>query len=674
MIPDGPLGNEPHDQANFTRDPSRARPESCLQFSLLRLVCPSDGAKWKLLMMSVVKFTGVLALGGCLAALAEDVSRLAEPAAASKTARVSIALTADDGGWPVVTPEQQPRLDALSFQRGESRVSLDGVTMRLDPDTRALTFTTHGREVVLTSALFPDFAAKIADQSQAVVHLDALRHFLTLEAAKQNSQPVTVRLSDGSRAEIAPAASAALDVFTDGSFTFSAQGEVYAITADGQPLHLSAHSPPLSGGPLQTVAGRDGTRRWDRLRPVTEVTLAGNLEHEVRVRLGGEAFRLVENETRHVTLPNGSAADFEFRGADHLLAWTVTKGDFRLAVTGFSGWKAIALTGQSGAVQWDAETRVIDLHNPGSGRPLLVTLPGQNFARLDAHAVFQFAPLSPASFATAAAGGPVSLYNALTKQETPLERANLLFKAGQPVLARSATLPAITLAWQTSAPLELTGTLGRFVVAPGADQTIAAGGNAKLDVHYEATGRVTLKATVGDYQLQLQEPRHWSLALPAGEEITFERQSGHGQLTAVAAAGNTTVLELVTAGEFSPRLSPNARVTFWLGPENSLLASASGTLAFYEAAGAGTEGALAFVPPLRLPPRPGTTPVAFGKQDDHFDVSQIHAPVEATNEPAVSFVPDSRPSLTLGGTPPRTVQPFSQIAAPRILQPPATGF
>lgn len=267
------------------------------------------------------------------------------------------------------------------------------VSLRVTNSTDEILVWGSCRNVCLGGWGFDGWNAQIPQGNQITLRPDLRQGVVDVAAGAGNTKPIAMTFIDGASVKLQPGTGGRLDVMKDGSYVFSARGSVAARNSDGQESFLTDNTLPLTGGPLVEVKDAAGNVQKVRLSPTVGVTITGNPGGEFVVKAGGQEVRVGVGQSKSVTLPNGAGMVLTQDPSGDALLFSVAKGDFRIAVDGMDGVRAVGLTGDNGVLRWNSGEHWVDVGNGGASRPIVVGLPGGASAGISAQGGVRFSGL-----------------------------------------------------------------------------------------------------------------------------------------------------------------------------------------------------------------------------------------------------------------------------------------
>jgi len=263
-------------------------------------------------------------------------------------------------------------------------------------------------------------------------------------------------------------------------------------------------------------------------------------------------------------------------------------------VNGITGWTALMLSDESVAMQWDLGTRTIDLRNTTENRAVLVSLPSKTVARVATGATFQFSGITLNTFATAATGGEVVLYDTRIGRDTALHSSNQLFNGGVPAgLGEGEGRERVTMSWDTGSPLQLSALKSQASVDVNGKALLKDLDNNSVSVRYLESGEVEVQAIAGNYTLRIESLNGMSIDLPQGQIVYLTLDQKQGTFVVRANDDNVRPVGVTTLEGYSPQLPASKALNFNLAKGTGVFkaTSSQGNLEFFEKAGSSTQGA-----------------------------------------------------------------------------------
>ena len=544
---------------------------------------------------------------------------MGSPRVAAEAVRVELS-----GGQNPLVLEATVNHQAIDFGRDNLAVR-DGLSLRRNPASTCFSLKGGETETAVEVHGFPGWIASLPPHAQLLLCLRPDPHQLDLVVSDGSAASVRFQLPDGARAEARPGARLRFDQFRDESYTLSGRGSIDAENSDGAKVILSENQPPLTGGPLVTRSDK-GQRHLERQVPTIEATISGVIGNSLSLQIGERKWTIQPRGKLAVDLPNGSALSFQQDLAAYALRWQVAKGDVRLSIEQIPGWKAIARSGDSGAMIWDGASRSIDLKNTGPEAGLVVSLPNDCWARVDPRATFQFTHVNFSAFATAAFGGAVRLWNSRTTEETDLVPANLLFQTGKVIPKTIASVVAenkISLFWRNGGALSVHGVFGLHQLTAGTSQVLTDKEARELEVSYSSRELVTVTARAGAFEIDPEPIPHWRCVVPEGNSVNFLLGRAGASFTIRAGADNLSPLEVKSPEGQTAMLSPGSALNF-SSPSGSLADNPQGAVVFFTGEGSGQQGSFGLAP--GEPSQIGIRASGFDEFLDLIEVPRISQP------------------------------------------------
>ncbi len=532
------------------------------------------------------------------------------PAQTNAPARTALTFGVDKQGALTVSTDHQAPQSLAGFNAHANSSEAKGLNLAMLSDGRSIQITSASREAVVEFSGFSGMAMRVPLGDQVRCAPDFKRLLIDFETAAANStNAVLFRFSDGGKAAVSAGSSARFDLFKDESYYFSGHGRVEAVNADGRSLVVNPLRGPLTGGPLVKVKDKAGIEHMQRLSPIKHVRILGEMMDTLDVQLDVEQTKLKQDETRSMTLANGSKVMLKLDPKYHTLNWSVEKGYFMFHVVGIGCFTAAGLTDQAANQQWDTSSKSVDLSNRSptntvpANQVILSTMSVSAFAGVYPQSLFQYAQLTDCdNFAASGTGNRVTLYSSATGQSFDLAQGNVLFQAGQIVGGAATSKPTLSLSWQPGSALDLRGPMGIKVVKPDTEVNFDVQEVGQFGVKYGSGGAITVTANAGSYSVTVQPINGWSFDVPEGSSVRFDYDPSKGTFTVRADAGNAGSISANSGEGFLPQLTPDSTLTFVVGNATSSLAGSQGTIIFYEAAGGGSAYAFGKGPaPVSLP-------------------------------------------------------------------------
>lgn len=495
--------------------------------------------------------------------------------------------------------------------------------------------------VEVSSAQFPGWAVELPPKQSLSFGFDYPAQTLHLQSSDLNRMPAFLTFPDGASAEMDGGADARLEFMDDGTYAFFGAGSMRGKNADGAEVRFGNVFPPLFGGRLIAPPTNQPNARFTRASPVTQLTLVGQIETGLSVKVGTEVIPLSAEE-RNVVAPNGAMVSLRLNPQTRTVDWTVKRGLFRINVDSFRCWKALGTSGQSASMQWDTNGILMEIKNKnGRGafqKTLLVNLnPSLNVAVGDS-ATFQYGRTGDcATFVTSATGGETTLYNAQTGRYVRLDEGNMNVISGHPdrfnLDAAAAPKTPLRLSWNSDEQVEVKGPDGGCTVGIDGEQSFAASPGAEVKVVYLGKDNLSVRAESGGVSLTPDFMPNISVEVSEGAAVTLGYDRGSDIFRVQPDARNLSPVGLRTPTGFFPQINAGARLTLVINRSSFSASGNEGAIVFSEAAGAGASTPLG---PQggnirTLPSGRGEIPL-LGGATQNLDVSRIEEPSVTTLE------------------------------------------
>lgn len=462
----------------------------------------------------------------------------------------------------------------------------DGVT--LQARNEAVRFSSARRPLVFEVAGPGGFRGTLPSLAEAEAIL--AKDGASITAGSANRANIRLEFSDSAQAELPPGGSGRAEFFGNATYAFAGSTNVTATTADGQTLRFGRGAGPMLGGPLVRQTDARGTPRLSRASPLVRVDFSGSPEREVLVQSAALSGALLVGQDRLLTFENGAQALLRHDAAGAAVHWKVLRGVVQFGIGGFSCWRAVANSGQSGTLQWSAERRVADLkHGPGDGF-VNVQLSGRISASVAPGATFQYAQFQDCGSFSTGALGDVVLHDRESGESIPILQSAITYNEGQRTgpgaAARPGTWHPVGLSWDSDARVMLRGAGSTYPVNAGMEDTIHFASD-ELHARYDSNGALTLRAVDGNFTLVPAFLPDLSVDIPDGGALVLRLNRQRLLFTAQAAEDSGASLRVVHGGQTYMYLSGEARITVVLG-QNSLIPEGSPAWIFFEGAGGET--------------------------------------------------------------------------------------
>lgn len=508
-----------------------------------------------------------------------------------------VGLLAQEAAIPVVDLDPEPRVVVRIYsnggecylqvdQTGEGRplksfsttpeaVMIGEISFRGIADGVEMTPTKRTARVTVDA--FGNWSAEVPKGQTLRVTADCEGNLVGMSAPADNSLPIALQFPDKGHASIGPGGTATYESFGGEFYVLSASGPVTATSADGQEYVYTNPVPPMFGGGLLESVGPDGEKVVERLSPATDLYLVGGDGKPVQVRMNGQLHDIPDNGPLVLTDPKSGSIALSYNPKDFSLNFDVpTKGLFRLKVDEVPGFRVLALSGQSGGMEWLTSSKSISVKNNSEARQightdvLNVQLTTRINAVLPAKSTFQYAQLgSVTSFATAASGGTVSLFNSASQELTRLDTQNHLFEGGSP---RSLTgtgfdqpLSRVKLNWDNENEAFLTGNQGGLSVSTSAKRKVYSASGYQLEANYTETGELILTSLIGNFAVQPSFVDDLQLEIPQGHSVVLNLQRRQFLFTATPEPDSGSAFRASTASGFNTSFGGQQKLTIILG-------------------------------------------------------------------------------------------------------------
>ncbi|MGV3774406.1 MAG: hypothetical protein ACO1QB_16010 [Verrucomicrobiales bacterium] len=513
--------------------------------------------------------------------LAEGVSAgLANPTSPKETGLMAeaevpptkVTLISSEDGLQVKVGENAP-LPASSIQ---SPISQDGARLRVNNGSLVMQAGTHG--ISLESETIKDWKVSIPKNNSLEITIDIQKAFFDFRTPASNGQKIEMRFPDEGQASMGAGSTARYDHYKDGTYCFSARGDVAGESSDGMKFKFSPNMPPMLGGALQEQLDEKGVKKMHRATPAVPLIIIGDPNQKLSIRIGDQQVELTPGESKTLTTANGSEFSFTHNLARSSLEWQVDKGVGGMSIGGIDCWKGLSLSGQGGVSTWAGS--LIDLKNRTKTeafdpvQTVLVQIGGRIYASTAPGATFQFAKMRDCgSFATAAYGGEVNLYNSDTRVTSPLAQKNLLFEQGSPFQTggpntlRDGT--ALRLTWESDTSIFLRGSSSTIEVKFKSKDVLVVGEN-ELEIQYTETGDLNLRAKIGGFQIKPDFVPDFAINIPQGGSVTLNLQRKNFIFTVKEGVDNDAAIGVMTLSGFSSTVAGSDKVTLVLGQHTFL--------------------------------------------------------------------------------------------------------
>lgn len=492
-------------------------------------------------------------------------------------------------------------LNNLTNFRGQT-LTYDGCSIEITETGQNI--AAKGKDVILGSDHLPGWALKLPDGQMLSLFIDDKLKVFDFVIGSGATVPVTMRFSDGSAAEAGPGAAFRIEGFTGGQYYLSASSNVFAINADGQELELSWNRPPMLGGPLVEKKDQTGVTRKIRDIPSVKLQLRGRADSVVTITYGQNSVNLSPGETKTMEFNNESSATFSINKSRNFLACTVIKGVLECHIEGCEDTKFYLLTGQSTELQWDSSKRAFDLKNTTpaqyfpANRCVCIGFGQGGFLKVPPAVTLQCLRTTGTGLTgVSALGGEIEFMDDITGKKisiqsgkAPVGLASLLTESQQSgsfsLKIRGDRFSGYNLEWSGLSRSAQTGKLERIEIS---SQSI-------IEMSSDSNGYLSLRAARGTFNLSFANLPEWGTMLYEGNSVLLLVDNRIGILTVTTPTENTLPVVILTPIGFAPQLDAGSTVTFRFTAREGELVKATGSIAFFEQAGAGVPAPFAQAP------------------------------------------------------------------------------
>lgn len=466
---------------------------------------------------------------------------------------------------------------------------------------------------------------------------DCEGHIYGLGAPAENTLPIALKFPDNGLASIGPGGNATFESFGGDFYVLSAQGPVTATSADGQEYDYANPMPPMFGGGLLETVGPKGEKIVERLSPATDLYLLGGEGKPVQIQMEGQLYDLPESGPLVLKNAKSGSISLSYNPKDFSLNFEVpTKGLYRLKVEGVDGFRVLALSGQSGGMEWLSASKSISVKNSstaqavGHSSQLNVQLTTRINALLPPDSKFQYAQLgSVTSFATAAAGGTVLLFNSANQELTRLDTQNHLFEGGSP---RSITgtgfeqpLSNVKLNWDNENEAFLTGNQGGLSVSSTSKRKVYSASGYQLEANYTETGEIILTSLIGNFAVEPSFVKDLQLEIPQGHSVVLSLQRRNFLFTATPEPDSGSAFKATTKSGLNTSFGGQQKLTIILG--SPTMGNLAGSQAAFVFLGPGSGGRPNLDPTTTRPGVPTSLNPFLPGRITPIDTSRINEPL-----------------------------------------------
>ena len=551
--------------------------------------------------------------------------------------------------WKVQVDGKQA-LAGNEFKQSPAAVSREGVRFETDEERLFLKIgPAAGRGMEIKVDGFPDWVVAVPTNNQCAFRVNEVQRLVDLTSPKENSTNLTVRFPDGGVAEMGSASFARYDVMDDTSYYFSGQGKVDATEADGVKKRLSPLGYPMMGGPLTEYTDDKGRRRWRRIIPPVAFGISGEIRRKISIATDSATITLEAGKSAVLEMQNGAVVSFTHDPANGWLRWHVQKGYAHFHIPEVRCWRAMALTDQDGAIQWNPDAHAVDVHNSTSmdihppNRFVVAALSHSMTGAVGPRNILQYLQLEECrKFSVGGIGNEVYVYDTDKNITTPIANVNMLVQLPQP----NGGVPGTPDTQVTSGAngTKIIRTRGVSVaVAPGTDRTLTTPDGQVLSISVSPEGEITMTALTGDHTFGMGALGDWTFTVKEGDTFILKPSSRRDLFIVQADRDNTFPIDVLSPDGHRPELPSDSSLTFVTGDSQTTVERGDQLLVFFDN-GEGS-GSLPFGMAEVSPPNMDArgTPQPFGRLVDYNDPTQVVPPGVI---PPVIVVP---PASVVGG-------------------------
>lgn len=502
---------------------------------------------------------------------------------------ISVRLQPDADCKQVIFIDQSIIVTFEDIQKSGGRLLTNNLTLMLISNGKCLQLGDSQHKIVVSADGLAGFKGELDPGAWASMCRCKDPSTLDIGTPAGNQGLVKLTFPDGGTAEMGPNSRARFDLFVDQTYTLSGAGQIRGVNADGQQFILTGRQPPVTGGPLISVTGPDGSTRLQRATPQTAVKISSPDGETLIVTIGTQKTELTPGETESITLPNGSVLTLGQGPNPNSLKWDVDKGHLLFTVDAIGGWQGIGLTEQAGLIRWDTSNRAIDFQNLSGAEagPLYANMPRRTTGVVMPGATLQYMNVNPQTFATASFGGEVYLYNAITRTEIELSQGSLVFTPQRPGgTTTTSTREAVAIKWDNGVPAEITSGLGNVTMQEGESIRLPNDVSPRLGLEYSPGGTMGIEALSGDFLILPTEIPSWSIALSEGSAMSMTVDLQKGKYSIAASSANSDFIVIQT-GLGTAQLGAGSKIVE-ITSGSGFGGVGNGNLLFFEAAGADT--------------------------------------------------------------------------------------
>jgi hypothetical protein len=524
-------------------------------------------------------------------------------------------------------------LEQLVFdvQKDKQSKIVQGITIKVDESGKGVALTSGAEELLVTAEGYTGWQAVVPTGNEISIAGSTNAGMMNFITSSNNNGKVTMTFSDGGKAQLDAGSYARFDLLNDQTYYLSGRGKIHVVDADGQEKDLNQYLLPLTGGPLKRYTDRKGAVRWNRMSPLTEVSISGPPGGELEIVVGEKKIILPQKAQQHVELANGTTLDLVQNANSSYLDWKISKGCARFWVGSVECWSAAGMAGQEASMIWDAGSASVDItsYTPSNSfrasQDILVTIARNIACSIPPGVGFQYMNVNNCNtFTGAAENGEIDIYNPTLKQVTTLTSANKAFKNGMMVNDNNIN-PAqnnMQVSWDSKGNLNIRGSSGDFQVAPNSTKLLEGEGSSSVAVNYDSSGQISFTPSAGSYGIDFDPAQNMTMEVQPQNRIDVKFDRSTGFLMVQANANNDSVIHLRTGDGQRPQISPGGVLAFIVGREGSTVSRNQGTMIFYESGGAAEVSTFGVSPVLGTlnSPNRGLVP---GQPTPQYDISRI---------------------------------------------------
>ncbi len=533
----------------------------------------------------------------------------------------------------IVHVDEKEAVRKTDFKQSPAPVSREGVQFKTDDERSFLTIGPAKQVLEIQINGFPEWVISVPTNNQIAIKINEVQRLIDLTTPKENSTNLTVRFPDGGQAEMWPTSFARYDVMDDTSYYFSGQGKVEATEADGVKKLLSPLGYPMMGGPLTEYTDDKGRRRWRRIIPPVAFGISGEIRRKLAIATDSGTITLEAGKSAVLEMDNGALVSFLHDPANGWLKWHVQKGYVHFHIPEIRCWRAMALTDQDGAIQWNPDAHAVDVHNSTAmethppNRFVIAALSHSMTGAVGPRNILQYLQLEEChKFYAGGIGDEVYLRDSKTGGITPLPDQNILVQQSPATGGVLAVVDTqITPGANGSVIVRSRGK--GVAVQPGSDRTIVNENGQELTINVAPDGTVSLKAVGGDHTFGAGPLGDWTFTVKEGDTLIIQPTGRRDIFVVKAGAENSNPLQVFSPEGFRPDMASESSLTFITGDSTTTVEKGDKVLVFYDKGGGGG-GEVPFGVASLSPPSMDArgTPQPFGRLVDQSDPTQLLPP------------------------------------------------